>query len=101
MDNMVESDYGGMNELFKLSACMKNATNLEKCAINEDCDDYIYPGMHQPLVSQLTECLTEQKHSNHSDKCSYSIILLHSTLIHDVVVNLRKMVLFSRAVLEP
>lgn len=41
MDNTVESDYGGMNELFKLSASLKNAMNLEKRSLNEDCDSCI------------------------------------------------------------
>lgn len=27
---MVETDYGGMNEIFRLSAYLKNATSLEK-----------------------------------------------------------------------
>lgn len=84
---MVESVYGRMNELFKLSARMKNATNLEKCTwmktvmavVSLECTGLL-------SLSYTVPDWAEQKHSSHGDKCSYSVTFLHSTLIHDIVI---------------
>lgn len=40
MDNVLNAGVT-KNKLFRLSGCMKNATNLEHCGSNEDRDDCV------------------------------------------------------------
>lgn len=56
---MVESVYGRMNELFKLSARMKNATNLEKCTWMKTVMAVVSLECTGLLFLSYTECLTE------------------------------------------
>lgn len=63
-----------LNELFRL-----HATNLEQCALNEDCEGVCIFRLESTSLSCLSWAPdgAKQKHSNHGDNPSYSFIFVH------------------------